>query len=58
MRATSRSAAGSEHLIHFGAIYKLAPHQQFDIHGGIGLSSAGPAHFIGFGYSLLTRCSR
>ena len=43
---------GPRHLLHFGAAYKITPHQQLDIHYGIGLSSAAPNHFIGIGYSF------
>jgi len=44
---------GPQHILHFGTSYKLTPHQQVDLHGGIGLSAAAPDHFIGFGYSVL-----
>lgn len=44
---------GPIHLLHFGTAYKLTPHQQIDLHGGAGLSSAAPSYFIGFGYSIL-----
>jgi hypothetical protein len=44
---------GPAHILHFGTAYKLTPHQQLDFHGGAGLSSAAPAYFIGFGYSIL-----
>jgi len=43
---------GPQHLLHFGAAYKITPRQQFDIHYGIGLSSATIDHFIGIGYSF------
>jgi hypothetical protein len=43
---------GPRHLLHFGAAYKITPHQQLDIHYGIGLSSAAIDHFIGIGYSF------
>jgi len=43
---------GPRHLLHFGAAYKITPHQQLDIHYGIGLSSAAVRHFIGIGYSF------
>jgi len=43
---------GPRHLLHFGAAYKITPHQQLDIHYGIGLSSAAIHHFIGIGYSF------
>jgi len=43
---------GPRHLLHFGVAYKITPHQQLDIHYGIGLSSAAIDHFIGIGYSF------
>jgi len=43
---------GPRHLLHFGAAYRVAPRQQFDVHYGIGLSSAAIDHFIGIGYSF------
>jgi hypothetical protein len=43
---------GPRHLLHFGAAYKITPHNQLDIHYGIGLSSAAVDHFIGIGYSF------
>ncbi|HZD50078.1 MAG TPA: transporter [Silvibacterium sp.] len=43
---------GPEHIIDFGASYKLSPHQQLDFHTGFGLSAAAPDYFIGLGYSL------
>lgn len=43
---------GPRHLLHFGAAYKITPHNQLDIHYGIGLSSAATDHFIGLGYSF------
>lgn len=46
---------GPEHLLHFGTAYKLTPRQQLDFRVGVGLSSAAPDHFIGFGYSILIR---
>jgi Putative MetA-pathway of phenol degradation len=49
---------GPEHILHFGTAYKLTPQQQLDFHLGLGLSSAAPDHFIGFGYSLLLRSLR
>ena len=44
---------GTANILHFGTAYKLTVHQQVDLHGGIGLSSAAPDHFAGFGYSIL-----
>jgi Putative MetA-pathway of phenol degradation len=43
---------GPQHVIDFGTAYKLSPHQQLDFHWNFGLSSAVPAHSIGFGYSF------
>jgi outer membrane putative beta-barrel porin/alpha-amylase len=43
---------GPRHLVHFGTTYKLTPHQQLDLHGGFGLSSAAVDQFIGAGYSF------
>jgi hypothetical protein len=43
---------GPRQLLHFGAAYKITPHQQLDVHYGIGLSSAAIDHFIGIGYSF------
>jgi hypothetical protein len=43
---------GPEHIIDFGASYKLSPHQQLDFHTGFGLSAAAPDYFIGLGYSF------
>ena len=43
---------GPRHLVHFGTAYKPTPHQQVDLHVGLGLSSAAVDHFIGVGYSF------
>ena len=43
---------GPRHLVHFGTTYKLTPHQQLDLHGGFGPSSAAVDQFIGVGYSF------
>ena len=43
---------GPQHLIDFGTAYKPTPHQQLDVHYGLGLSSATPDHFLGIGYSV------
>jgi Putative MetA-pathway of phenol degradation len=43
---------GPRQLLHFGTTYKITPHQQIDVHGGAGLSSAAIDHFIGAGYSF------
>jgi hypothetical protein len=43
---------GPRHLIHFGTSYRPTPHQQIDLHIGVGLSSATVDHFIGVGYSF------
>lgn len=45
-------SGGTQHLLHVGASYKLAPQHQIDVHFGAGLSRAAPDHFIGFGYSF------
>lgn len=49
---------GPQHLIDFGTAFKSTPHQQFDIHCGVGLSSAAPDYSIGFGYSVRFRVIR
>jgi hypothetical protein len=38
--------------VHIGAAYKPTPHQQIDLHFGLGLSSAAVDQFIGVGYSF------
>ena len=43
---------GPQHLIDFGTAFKPTPHQQLDIHYGVGLSSATPDYSVGFGYSV------
>jgi hypothetical protein len=43
---------GPRHLLHFGTAFKPTPRQQFDVHVGVGLSSAAVDHFIGVGYSF------
>jgi hypothetical protein len=43
---------GPRHLIHIGTAYKPTPHQQLDLHFGVGLSTAAVDHFIGVGYSF------
>jgi hypothetical protein len=43
---------GPQHLLHLGVAYKITPHNQLDVHYGIGLSSAEVNHFIGIGYSF------
>lgn len=43
---------GPRHLLHFGTSWRPTPHQQVDLHGGLGLSSATVDHFIGVGYSF------
>jgi hypothetical protein len=40
------------HLVHVGTAYKPTPHQQLDVHVGVGLSSSAVDHFIGVGYSF------
>ncbi len=49
---------GPQQLIDFGTAYKPTPHQQFDLHGGFGLSSAVPDYSIGFGYSVRFQLNR
>ena len=44
---------GSRQQIHFGTAYKLASRHQIDFHIGIGVSSAAPKTYFGFGYSFL-----
>jgi len=44
---------GSRQLLHFGSVYKLAPHHQIDFHVAAGLSRAAPGSYVGFGYSYL-----
>jgi outer membrane putative beta-barrel porin/alpha-amylase len=43
---------GPVHGIDFGTAYKISPHQQLDVHGGVGLSAAAPDYSIGAGYSV------
>jgi len=43
---------GPVHGIDCGTAYKISPHQQLDLHGGVGLSAAAPDYSIGFGYSV------
>ena len=43
---------GPQHLLHFGVAYKITPHNQLDLHYGIGLSAAEVNQFIGVGYSF------
>lgn len=43
---------GPQHLLHIGVAYKITPHNQLDVHYGIGLSAAEVNHFIGIGYSF------
>jgi hypothetical protein len=40
------------HLAHVGTTYRPTPHQQLDLHFGVGLSVAAVDHFIGIGYSF------
>ena len=44
---------GSRQFLHFGSAYKLAAHHQIDFHIAVGLSSAAPNAYVGFGYSFL-----
>jgi hypothetical protein len=43
---------GPRHFLHFGTTYKVTPHQQIDMHGGVGLSSAAVDYLVGIGYSF------
>lgn len=43
---------GPRHLLHLGTSFRVTPHQQIDLHGGLGLSTAALDHFIGVGYSF------
>jgi hypothetical protein len=43
---------GPRNLVNFGATWKVTPRQQLDFHAGVGLSSAAPDHYFGFGYSF------
>jgi hypothetical protein len=45
-------AGGPRHLLHFGTAFKPTPHQQLDLHLGLGQSAAAVDHFIGIGYSF------
>jgi hypothetical protein len=49
---------GPQHILDFGAAYKLSPHQQLDVHCGFGLSAAAPGHSIGVGYSFRLQAFR
>lgn len=49
---------GPEHVLHTGTSYKITSNQQLDFHFGVGLSSAAPDHFVGFGYSFQFRTYR
>jgi Putative MetA-pathway of phenol degradation len=49
---------GPSHLVHFGTAYKPTPHQQLDLHVGVGLGSAAVDHFIGVGYSFRLQAVR
>lgn len=37
---------------HFGGEYKVTPHQQIDVHFGVGLNREAPNFFVGAGYSV------
>lgn len=49
---------GPRHLVHFGSAYKPTPHQQIDLHFGLGLSSAAVDHFVGVGYCFRLQAVR
>ncbi len=55
---TFHQHGGPQHLIDFGTAFKPTPHQQLDIHCGVGLSSAAPDYSIGFGYSVRFQVTR
>jgi len=40
------------HLAHVGIAYRPTPHQQLDLHVGVGLASVAANRFIGIGYSF------
>jgi len=44
---------GASELLHLGTTYKPSPHQQIDLHVGVGLTHAAPTSFVGIGYSYL-----
>jgi hypothetical protein len=44
---------GSRQILHAGTAYKLTAHQQIDLHGALGLTSAAARSFFGVGYSYL-----
>jgi hypothetical protein len=43
---------GDVHLLHHGYTYGAGPNRQFDVHFGVGLSSAAPDFFIGAGFAF------
>lgn len=43
---------GPQHSVDFGTAFKPTPHQQIDVHGGVGLSAAAPDYTVGAGYSM------
>jgi hypothetical protein len=45
-------AGEPRHLLHLGTAYKITPHQQLDLHFGVGLSATAPRRFVGIGYSF------
>lgn len=49
---TFPSRGGPQHVVDFGALYKLTRNQQVDVRGGAGLSAAAVDHFLGAGYSF------
>jgi len=49
---------GPRHLLHVGTAYKPTPHQQIDLHVGVGLSAAAVDHFVGVGYSFRLQAVR
>jgi hypothetical protein len=43
---------GPQHILDFGTAYKPTPHQQLDLHAGVGLSAEVADYSVGFGYSV------
>ena len=41
-----------QHLIHFGAVYKISHCQQIDCQFGFGMNESAPSAFVGGGYSV------
>jgi len=43
---------GPQHVVDFGAAYKISTHQQLDLHANFGFAAATPVRAIGVGYSV------